>query len=233
MNETDLRTIELGHAFTYIELSIHCRAVWGGVSWPGKRPGFAVVIGMDYKPHFDSHDIFLLDEYESFDLRKLVRQCGALDVKYGISLRGGYGPAPGRWVGDFKNDAASRFIFEVNAEQHRDGSEQGREPFNLTPTLMLEMENLYSFLLPQLKDFLTADHRQLFLKDSKIVGYLSEIEDAQISELLPGEYPAVESLAFAVIEMRDHIRTEEYTRRLPQRTPWDDNVLTRGLKIRR
>jgi len=233
MDAVDLREIELGHAFTYIELSTHFRAVWGGVSFPGKRPGFAVVVGMGRERHFDSHDIFLLDEFESFDIRKLVRQCGAFDLKYGISLHSGYGPALGRWVGDFKNDAASKFIEEMNAEQHRDGSAEGREPFSLTPTLMLEMENLYSFILPQLKDLLTAERRQLFLKGSKIASYLSEIEDTQISELKSGDFPSVESLAFAVIEMRDHIRTEEYTRRLPQRSPWDNHVLTRGLKIRR
>jgi hypothetical protein len=212
MNEIDLQEIELGHTFTPTDLLNHFRAVWGAVSWPGKRPGFAVVVGMGCEPHFDSHDIYLLDEYESFDMRKLVRQCGALDVKYGISLHSGYRDTPGRWVGDFKNDAASRFIEEINAEQHRDGSAEGREPFGLTPTLMLEMENLYSFILPQLKDLLTAERRQLFLKGSKIVGYLSEIEDAQISELELGHYPGIEALSFAVIELRDaeHERKDSF-----------------------
>ena len=101
MEEIDLRTTELGHAFSYAELQGRCRALWGSVSFPGKRPGFAVVIGMDHKPHFDSHDIFLIDEFESFDMRQLIRQCGALDVKYGISLSRSYHPdSPGRWVGD-------------------------------------------------------------------------------------------------------------------------------------
>ena len=233
MNETDLRTIELGHAFTHAELSTYFRAVWGAVSWPGKRPGVAVVVGMLHEPHFDSHDVILVDEYESFDLRQLVRQSGVLDVKYGISASRIYQPnAPGRWIGDFKNDAASRFVEEMNAEQKRDGAE-GRELFSLTPTLMLEMENLYSFILPQLKELVSAEHKMLFLKDGKVSAYLSEIQPEEISELQPGDYPAIEALAFAVIELRDHIRAQERTARQPQRSPWDDHVLTRGLRIRR
>ena len=161
-------------------------------------------VGLGHKRHLDSYDAYLLEEFESFDLRKLVRQCGALDVKYGISLSSSYRPdSPGRWIGDYKNDAASRFIEQINAEQKRDGSVEGREPFSLTPTLMLEMENLYSFILPQIKDLLKPERRMLFLKDSKIVSYLSEIEDAQISELELGAYPSIEALAFAVIELRD------------------------------
>ena len=230
--DVDLRTTELGRTFTYAELQTHFRAVWGGVSFPGKQAGFAVVIGMDYKPHFDSHDIFLLDECESFDMRKLVRQCGILDLKYGISLSRSYRPGEsGRWVGDFKNDAAAKFIDEINAEQRRDGSAQGREPFSLTPSLMLEMENLYGYVLPQLKDLLTAERRQLFLKGSKIVGYLSEIEDAQISELAIGSFSSIEALAFSVIELRDEQAVK--VQQGPQKSPYDNNILTRGLKMRK
>jgi hypothetical protein len=204
MNEIDLSKIELGHAYTRRELLNYFRAVWGGVSFPAKRPGFAVVVGMGYEPHFDSHDVFLLDEYESWDLRQLIRQCGALEVKYGISLSRVYRPdLSGRWIGDYKNAAASRFIDEINAEQKRDGSVEGREPLSLTRTALLEMENLYSFILPQLKDLLTAERRQLYLKGCKILSYLSEIEDAAICELELGDYPAIEALAFAVLELRD------------------------------
>ena len=205
MNETDLRTIELGHSFTHAELLQHFRAVWGGVSFPGRRPGFAVVLGMGHEKVCGRYSMYLLADYESFDMRQLIRQCGALDLKYGVSLSRSYRRGDsGRWVGDYKNDAASRFIEEMNAEQHRDGSVEGRETVNLTPTSMLEMENLYSFILPEIKDLLTAERRQLYLKDSKIVSYLSEIENEQISELQPGAYPAIEALAFAVIEMRSH-----------------------------
>ena len=217
----DIKTTPLGHTFTYTELLNHFRAVWGGVARPGKREGAAVVIGMDHKRHLDSHDIYLLDEYESFDTRKLVRQCGALDAKYSISLSRAYCPnLPGYWIGDYKNDAASQFIHEMNDEQKRDGSVIGREPFSLTSTSMLEMENLYEYILPQIKELRNAERRQLFLKESKILNYLSEIEEAEMAELERGEYPAIEALAFAVIELRKTIAAKERTAHIPAGDPW-------------
>ena len=219
--DMDLRTTELGRTFTYAELQTHCRAVWGGVSFPGKRAGFAIIAAVLNEKHFDSHDISLLDEYESFDMRKLIRQCGALNFKYRPSL----------FFGDWKNDAAGHFIDELN-EDNRQKRERDstipRRQFELSYTPMLEMENLYSFILPQLKDLLTAERRQLFLKGSKIVGYLSEIEDAQISELAIGSFPAIEALAFSVIELRDEQAVK--MQQGPQKSPYNDNILTRGLK---
>jgi len=220
VNET-LRTIELGHAYTRTELLNHFRAVWGGVSFPGRRPGFACVLAMDYEPHLDSYDIFLLDEYESFDLRELIRQCRILDLRYSIQLERSYNPnSLNRWLGDDKNDAASRFIVEMNTESRNDPAKHTVR-FALSATAILEMENLYSYILPQIKDLLTAERRQLFLKGSKIVGYLSEIEDAQISELEFGAYPAIESLAFAVIELRDAIEQENKIPEKPYRYDFD------------
>lgn len=213
MNEIDLRTTELGKTFNYRELRSHCKAVWASVSWPGKRPGFAVVVGMAHKRHLDSYDIFLLDEYESFDMRQLVRQCGALDLKYFITFHSLCQPdASDKWIGDSKNDAAAKFIEEMNAEGERANRKDFttyREPFRLNSTMMLEMENPYSFILPQIKDLVNAEHRQLFLKDSKVVNYLARVEEAEIAELQLGEYPAIEALAFVVIEMRQRIAAEE------------------------
>jgi len=186
------------------------------VAWPGKRPGFAVVVATDRTRHLDSYDICLLDEYEDFDIRKLVRQCGALDAKYSISLSRTYRPdSPGRWVGDYKDDAANQFIQEINTEQKRDGSAIGREPFSLTWTTMIEMENLYEFIVPEIKALVDSEHRQLFLKDSKILSYMSQIEGTEMAELERGEFPAIEALACAVIAMRRSAKAEYADRLYP------------------
>jgi hypothetical protein len=166
----------------------------------GKASGICVVVGMDHKLHLDSRDVYLLDEYESCDIRRLVRQCGALDFKY----------SPNRWIGDYKHDAASRFIQELNEELQRGHGRNNPSPgrqFNLNPTPMIEMEKgLYSFILPQIKELVHPERRRLFLKDSKVANYLGEIEESEIAELEQGSYPAIEALAFAVIEMLDHDR---------------------------
>ncbi|MHC4117013.1 MAG: hypothetical protein ACYSWO_05865 [Planctomycetota bacterium] len=186
------------------ELKHCCKAVYGGVSWPGIRPGFAVVAAMDRARHLDSHDVCLLDEFESYDVRELVRQCGVLHFKY----------RPDQWIGDWRNDAASRFIREMNEE-----AEHKRE-FSLCWTAMLDMEQLYQYVLAEIRSLLAPDRRQLFLKDSKIPGYLSEIEGSEVGELERGAYPAIEALAFAVVEMRRAAKAE-YEDRFYQ--PVDDD----------
>ena len=187
----DLKKAKLGLTFEKHDLanSYCCKGVYGAVAFPGKRPGYAVVVAMDPAERFGSHDVCLLAEFESFRMRDLVRQCGALDFKY----------SPKSWIGDWKNDAGSRFIQEMNFEQ-----EKQRRQFSLTSTPMLEMEHLYQYALDELKRLLDKDRRQLFLKTSKILNYLSEIEESETAALELGDYPAIEAIAFAVIEMRNY-----------------------------
>jgi len=56
----------------------------------------------------------------------------------------------------------------------------------------------------------------LFLKDSKTKNYLGEIEPSEVVTLELGDYPAVEALAFAVIEMRKYGRQINLPRRRKQ-----------------
>jgi len=48
---------------------------FGGVSWPDKNQGFAIIGGMEQNWYRGCSGIYLLDEYESFDMRELIRQC--------------------------------------------------------------------------------------------------------------------------------------------------------------
>ena len=172
-------TAPLGHPFSQRELEIRCKGVYGGVAFPGERPGFAVVIAMDNDKHLDSHDIYMLDEYESFRMREIVRQCGVLDYKY----------APAMWIGDRKNGSADRFIREMNEDlKLPDSAHKQRRRFSLTSTSLLEMERPYPYILDTLKELLRPDNqrRQLFLKDSKVKSYLGEIESSDIAGLPAG-----------------------------------------------
>ena len=189
----DIRTAPLGQQFPEAELKLHFRAIYGGVAFPGKNPGCAVLIAMDKEKHGDSYDICLLDEIECFDIRELIRLCDALDQRY----------EPKLWIGDRCNDAAYHFIRELNEERRK--SERVRL-FDLYQTPILQMEHLYPYVLAQIRRLLDPDHRQLFLKDSKVVNYLSGIEPGQIGDLQVGDYPAIEALALAVLEMRNRER---------------------------
>ena len=185
---------ELGRSFETKALKNCCKAVCGGVSWPGKRPGFAAIIAMDRTRHIDNYDVCVLDEFESFDIRELVRQCNVLDFKY----------LPEYWIGDWKNDAVQQFMQEIQGENRTHDRQ-----LSLSWTPMLDMEQLYPYILAEIRKLLAGDHRQLLLKDSRVRSYLSEIEGSEIAELERGAYPAIEALAFAVIEMRRRAATED------------------------
>jgi hypothetical protein len=196
MNKWDaLKQTDLGEELAIEDmkdLKRESRAIYGGVSWPAKRPGFAVVLAMHPEKRFDNYEVCLLDEFESFDMRELVRQCGVLDFKY----------RPKMWIGDNKNGAADIFIRQMNDERQRSDDRRKRRQFSVSRTPTLETEPLYGYILPELKDLLKEQRRQLFLRNSKILDYLSTIEQGEVAALEPGDYPAIEALAFAVLEMR-------------------------------
>jgi len=160
----DTKTAELGYDFSRKELKQQCKIIYGGVSWPGERMGFAVVVGMDKSPHFDSHDIYLLDEYENWDMWKLVKQIIYLKFKYKTD----------KWVGDNKCQAADRLIKKRNAELSQNGRTQQLEPFSICPTPILMADSPtdrpYYSMLSEIRELLDED--QLELKDSKIKNYL-------------------------------------------------------------
>jgi hypothetical protein len=185
----DNQTAKLTEKKEIQDLEARYKRIYGAVAFPGKRPGFAVVAGMINEEHFESNDIYLIDEFESIDMRELIRQCGVLDFKY----------KPEVWVGDRLNSASDFFIKEMNED-----FKSSRRTFSLSLTPILNMKKPYEFICPQLKHLLNEDRRQLFLlEDSKVVGELSVINPSQITELEFGEHPAIEALAFAVFELRN------------------------------
>ena len=196
----DIKESELGHTFSSAELKENFRMIYGGVSFPGKNPGFAVVLAADKQRH---SDIYMLDEYESFDMRELIYQSGVLDYRY----------SPSYWIGDYRNKAAEQFIEDFNNQSGH------RRKFSLSWTPLLDMENLYSYILPQIKELCRL--KQLFIKEGKTANYLRSIQENEISELELGDYPAIEALAFAVMELRDAIEQENKMPEKPYKYDYD------------
>jgi len=189
----DVKSAELGEPFENMALKNCCKAVYGGVAWPGQRPGFAVVVVMSRKKFPEGHHICLLDEYESFDMRELIRHCGMLDSKY----------EPYRWFGDTRNDSAEEFMFEMRADSG----------FRLSETDLIEKEPFYDYVLGKLKELCDEKHRRLFLKDSKVRNYMAEIEQGQVAELKRGDFPPLEALIYAAVEglrMVDYLSAGPY-----------------------
>lgn len=114
---------------------------------------------------------------------------------------------------------------EVRNKQ-RQGAFNPVEPFEL-----LEMKPLYPYILSEIKRLLKQDRRRLFLPgDSKIPAYLSGIEADEIPDLQLGDYPAIEALAFAVIEMLWDERQDVSAQNPEHIQLYDNNILLRGME---
>jgi hypothetical protein len=202
----DWKTAELGCTWSKADLKRYFKAIYGGIAWPAQRPGFVLVAGLSNDKHFDSYDVYLLDEFESHDTRELVGRCGLLDYKY----------EPGQWIADPANSAADRFIRELNDERLAKAPKDhgpGRplpgavDPprlLSVTRSPLLDDPRPYTYILPELKRWLDENRRQLFLKDSRAKDSLAVTDPAEVANLPFGAFPAIEALAFAVLELRDH-----------------------------
>jgi|GEM_PF-1215955 len=186
--QLDIKTAPLGQDFTQAQLRNQSRAVYGGLAWPGKRPGFVVVLAIVRSQEPPGWEIYLLDEFESFDMRELIRHCGLMHSKY----------EPYMWVGDTTNDSAEEFMYEM-----RDDS-----GFYLSETDLMEMEPFYPYVLGKLKELLNPEHRRMFLKSSKVLSYMGEIESGEGDELERGDYPALEALTYAAVEALRMVENE-------------------------
>jgi hypothetical protein len=169
------------------------RKVYGGIAWPGKRPGFAIIIGQTREQRLGGYDMVFLDEVEAGDTRALVRACGGFDYFY----------RPEVWVGDTKNDAGDKFIREMNNENESpEKYPEGERLFRMRRSPILDMKNAFAYFFPVLKELLNPDRRRLFLKEgSRLKGYMYQPQEADLATIDFGDYPAIEALALAVMEL--------------------------------
>lgn len=164
------------------------RRIYGGVAWPGKRPGFAVIVAQRKEPPWD---LVLLDEVEAPDIRALVRACGGFDFFY----------KPDGWLGDPENAAACRFVREMNAE-NREAHAPGRA-FHLRRSPALDLKNPFDYIYPTVKKLLAQ--QRLILKEGKAKEYMGHPQASDLPALEWGDWPAIEALAFVVLEL-DRVR---------------------------
>ena len=187
------------------EQDVLYKKIYGAVAWPGKRPGFCVILGATHELGFlGKSKLVFLDEAEETDTRKLVRACGGFDFFY----------RPDAWLGDTKNAPADEFIREMNKEMK---PRLGQRLFSLSRSPVLDMKNAFEYVYPVLKELLIKDRRRLFLKDSKLQGYMFQPQESDLASIEFGDYPAIEALAFAVLEL------ERSTNRTPQQDVVDNN----------
>ena len=161
---------------------IKYRTIFGALAVPGEGKGFIVVVG---KEKDGAERLIQLDEVETNDIRELVRQAAAMDLFY----------HPNAWIGDYDNPVMKDFIREANADNEIPGDRK----FVLRRTRLLDKkDNLYSYILPIIKNMVCRGN--LILK-GMVKAYINLPQENDIPDMKLGDYPSIEALAFACIEI--------------------------------
>ena len=67
----------------------------------------------------------------------------------------------------------------------------------------MDMENVFEYCLPVLKEMLQKDKRRLFLPEGKLRNYLAQVEAADLTIIRPGDFPAIEAVMYGVLELEE------------------------------
>jgi hypothetical protein len=163
----------------------------GGVSYPGKRPGFAVIAGLRTIDRGEHCEVYVLDEFESVDLRKLLHWCHATGSRYNIDQD------PDRffrWAGDDKHATTGRIVGEINDENR---GQPHRDTLSICGSSLLDSGvAFYAYIPPIIKDRREQSPQSLFTRGSPVENYLNSIQSDHPADLRLGDYPAMEALAF-------------------------------------
>jgi hypothetical protein len=197
----------LGHVWDRFELRDFFELVAGGVAYPGKRPGFAVVAGLRPVREEGQYEIHVLDEAESKDLGELLRLCRSLIPKYQT-----YADRDERfrWYGNGNNTAAQALIREIN-ERTKDAA-----ALYVSSSPILDMETPYSFIISRLRQYTAEGQKSLFLRGSRTAAHLTDVQPDEMFALPLGSFPAVEALTFVVEGLRAEADSILWRRKHPR-----------------
>ncbi|NLT75183.1 MAG: hypothetical protein GXX98_01565 [Planctomycetes bacterium] len=196
MDREKLRTLPLGHAWTPQTLQQHFAAVVGGVAYPGRRPGHAIVVGLCHPRDRDDFEAHVLDESESEDLGALLRACRALGKRYRPAGMGLYDLF--RWIGDGKHVGAREIVYRLNGEP---GNEYNR--LSIGSTTMLDDPTPYLSIFALLSDLTRPETKRLYLHGSQVQLAMHEIPRDEVAETKLGTAPGIEALGFVIQGLRE------------------------------
>lgn len=211
MEREELRTLPLDHPWSLETLRENFAAVAGGVAYPGRRPGHAVVAGLCPPRNKDDFEAHVLAEAENRDLGELLRACRALGRQY--CLAGTLRSQPFRWLGDGKHTGGNEILWRLNKETKNTG-----DHLSIETTTLIDGPQPYLAMFATLSEYVKPDRKRLYLHHSKAALAMNEVPPDEVAGARLGDYPAVEALAFVVDGLRTWLE-----QRPDERHGLDDN----------
>ena len=160
--------------------------VFGGVVFPGERPGFAVAVGEDRLPVIGNRHVYhqyLLGEVEAITHHDLLEGCIGLSNRFNVDYFFG------------RMTQANENLLQLWNRQQR---EMGRPEMIIYQADFRMDDGNIEQIMAVLRDRLRADNKLLDLTpDSKLNGYFGEFPTTAIATAKDFEYPAISALGYA------------------------------------
>lgn len=193
--------------------------IGAGIAMSSARAGFITVIGETKETGFQGkRKLVQLEEFESFDDRELVERMSWLNYKY----------QPVTWYGDIQDVQLDSLLEELNKEISYDNVTRNRSQIKIDYAVALCGRNdatPYKTVMAQLNQLLGGvardpQRQRLFISAGKLKTYLQTPSQEEAFTMQFRDFPAIDSLAFAVFGLID---AEERRDRPPQQEFAEDS----------
>jgi hypothetical protein len=78
---------------------------------------------------------------------------------------------------------------------------EGYRDFRMRRSRLLDMNEAIAYTYPVLVQLMESEHRRLFLSEGKTLSYI--LQPGNLKDIQFGDFPAIESLSFAVLELEN------------------------------
>ena len=160
--------------------------VFGGVVFPGERPGFAVAVGEDRLPVVGNRHVYhqyLLGEFEAINHHDLLEGCIELSRHFNV---------------DYFFWRFSQSYENLSELWNRQQRQMGKPEMMIYQAEFSMDEGNIEQIMAILRNRLRADNKLLDLTpQSKLNGYFGEFSTTAIATAKDFEYPAISALGYA------------------------------------
>ena len=160
--------------------------VFGGVAFPGERPGFAVAVGEDRLPVVGNRHVYhqyLLGEFEAINHHDLLEGCIELSRHFNV---------------DYFFWRLSQSYENLSELWNRQQRQMGEPEMMIYQAEFSMDDGNIEQIMAIMRNRLRADNKMLDLTpQSKLNGYFGEFPATAIATAKDFEYPAISALGYA------------------------------------
>ena len=166
----------VGDYFEHTESKRKFRRIVGGFAWPGKKPGFAVAVGEELEPDpaTKKRHLWVVGETEDFNIENLSRRANEFKEIYHVEA----------FYGDSTIEPMMRFL-------RLSGLSLREAPY-------ADNEHSFRFYVSTIQACLEPEKYLHFGDNSKLPGYLLEVNPEDTSSLDAQNFPAIAALGYVL-----------------------------------